>query len=145
MSDYYEWFKAFHIIAVITWMAGIFYLPRLYVYHTRAKVGSEMDKTFQIMEYRLLKFIMNPSMIAAYLFGFIVAYIYGFKALGVWFHVKMAMVLVITVMHGLMARWRKDFVKGKNTHSEHFYRVANEVPTIAVMIAVIMVVVKPFE
>ena len=145
MSNYYEWFKAFHIIAVITWMAGIFYLPRLYVYHTRAKVGSEMDKTFQIMEYRLLKFIMNPSMIAAYLFGLIVAYIYGFKALGVWFHVKMAMVLVITVMHGLMARWRKDFVKGKNTHSEHFYRVANEVPTIAVMIAVIMVVVKPFE
>lgn len=145
MSDYYEWFKAFHIIAVISWMAGVFYLPRLYVYHTRAKVGSEMDKTFQIMEYRLLKFIMNPAMIATYLFGFIVAYIYGFKALGAWFHVKFVTVLVITIMHGLMARWRKDFAMGKNIHSEHFYRVANEVPTIAMMIAVIMVVVKPFE
>ena len=145
MGDYYEWFKAFHIIAVIAWMAGIFYLPRLYVYHTRAKIGSEMDKTFQVMEYRLLKFIMNPAMIITYAFGLMTAYIYGFPALGVWFHIKMSMVLIITIMHGLMARWRKDFVMGKNTHSEHFYRVANEVPTIAVMIAVIMVVVKPFE
>ena len=126
-------------------MAGIFYLPRLYVYHTRAKIGSEMDKTFQVMEYRLLKFIMNPAMIITYAFGLMTAYIYGFPALGVWFHIKMSMVLIITIMHGLMARWRKDFVMGKNTHSEHFYRVANEVPTIAVMIAVIMVVVKPFE
>ena len=145
MSDYYEWFKAFHIIAVIAWMAGIFYLPRLYVYHTRAKIGSEMDKTFQVMEYRLLKFIMNPAMIATYLFGFLVAYIYGFKALGGWFHVKMLMVLIITIMHGFMACWRKDFVNGTNKHSEHFYRIANEVPTIAVMVAVIMVVLKPFE
>ena len=145
MSDYYEWFKAFHVIAVIAWMAGMFYLPRLYVYHTRAKVGSEMDKTFRVMEYRLLKFIMNPAMIATYLFGFIVAYIYGFKALGIWFHIKFAMVLAITVMHGFLARWRKDFVNGKNTRSENFYRITNEVPAIAMMIAVIMVIVKPFE
>ena len=145
MSDYYEWFKAFHVIAVIAWMAGMFYLPRLYVYHTRTKVGSEMDKTFRVMEYRLLKFIMNPAMIATYLFGFIVAYIYGFKALGIWFHIKFAMVLAITVMHGFLARWRKDFVNGKNTRSENFYRITNEVPAIAMMIAVIMVIVKPFE
>jgi putative membrane protein len=145
MSDYYEWFKAFHIISVISWMAGILYLPRLYVYHTRTKIGSEMDKIFQVMEYRLLKFIMNPSMVATYFFGFVVSYIYGFDALGIWFHIKFAMILVITVMHGLMARWRKDFVAGKNTHSEHFYRVANEIPTIAMIVAVIMVVVKPFE
>ena len=145
MENYYEWFKAFHVIAVIAWMAGILYLPSLYVYHTRAKFGSEMDKTFQIMEYRLLKFIMNPAMVGTYFFGIITAYIYGFKALGGWFHIKMAVVLVITIMHGLMARWRKDFVKGKNTHSEHFYRVTNEIPTIAMMVAVIMVIVKPFE
>jgi len=145
MGDYYEWLKAFHIIAMVAWMAGILYLPRLYVYHTRTKVGSEMDKTFQVMEYRLLKFIMNPAMIATYIFGLTTAYIYGFSALGIWFHIKMMVVLVITAMHGFMARWRKDFVNGKNTHSEHFYRVANEVPTIALIIAVIMVVVKPFE
>lgn len=145
MSDYYDWFKAFHIIAVISWMAGILYLPRLYVYHTRAKFGSEMDKTFQIMEYRLLKFIMNPSMIATYLFGFIIAYIYGLKDIGIWFHVKITMVLILTIMHGLMAKWRKDFVAGKNTKTEYFYRIANEIPTIAMMVAVIMVIVKPFE
>lgn len=145
MGNYYEWFKAFHIIAVIAWMAGMLYLPRLYIYHTRAKVGSDMDKTFQIMEYRLLKFIMNPAMIATYILGLSNAYIYGFPALGIWFHIKMLMVLIITIVHGLLACWRKDFAAGKNKHSEHFYRVANEVPTIAMMVAVIMVVVKPFE
>lgn len=145
MGNYYEWFKAFHIIGVIAWMAGILYLPRLYVYHTRAKVGSDMDKIFQVMEYRLLKFIMNPAMIITYVFGLTTASIYGFQALGIWFHIKMAVVLIITIMHGFMARWRKDFVNGKNAHSEHFYRIANEIPTIAMIIAVIMVVVKPFE
>lgn len=145
MINYYEWFKAFHIISVIAWMAGILYLPRLYVYHTRAKVGSDMDKTFQIMEYRLLKFIMNPAMISTYILGISNAYMYGFPALGVWFHIKMLMVLIITLMHGLFARWRKDFVKGKNKHSEHFYRVANEIPTIAMIVSIIMVVLKPFE
>jgi protoporphyrinogen IX oxidase len=145
MSDYYEWFKTIHIMALVAWMAGIFYLPRLYVYHTRAKVGSEMDKTFQIMEYRLLKFIMNPAMITTYIFGLSTAQIYGFKALGIWFHVKMLAVIIITIMHGLMASWRKDFAAGQNKHSENFYRVANEIPTVAFVIAVIMVVVKPFE
>jgi len=145
MSDYYAWFKAIHVISVIAWMCGILYLPRLYVYHTRAEVGSEMDKTFQVMEYRLLKFIMNPSMILAYIMGLITAYIYGFSALGIWFHIKMFGILVITIMHGLMAKWRKDFAQGKNTHSEHFYRIANEIPTIAMIVAVIMVIVKPFE
>lgn len=145
MSDYYEWFKAFHAISVIAWMCGILYLPRLFVYHTRAKVGSEMDKTFQIMEYRLLKFIMNPAMISSYFFGLLLAHIYGFKALGAWFHIKMFAILVITLIHGLLARWRKDFVDGQNKHSEHFYRVANEIPTIAMIVAVIMVIVKPFE
>lgn len=145
MSDYYAWFKALHLIAVISWMAGILYLPRLFIYHTRAQVGSEMDKTFQVMEYRLLKFIMNPAMITTYVLGLTLAYIYGFKALGIWFHIKICAVLVITIVHGFMAKWRKDFAQGKNTHSEHFYRVANEIPTIAMIVAVIMVIVKPFE
>lgn len=145
MSNYYEWFKALHVMSMVAWMAGIFYLPRLYVYHTRAKIGSDMDKTFQIMEYRLLKFIMNPAMISTYIFGIMVAHIYGFAALGLWFHIKMAMVLIITAIHGFLAKWRKDFANGKNTHSENFYRVANEVPTLAFVVAVIMVIIKPFE
>jgi putative membrane protein len=145
VGNYYEWFKAFHIISMVAWMAGVLYLPRLYVYHTRAKVGSDMDKTFQIMEYRLLKFIMNPAMITTYIFGFLIAYIYGLSALGLWFHIKLLLVLIITLMHGFMAKWRKLFVAGKNIHSEKFYRIANEIPTICMIIIVIMVIVKPFE
>jgi putative membrane protein len=145
MSDFYEWFKALHIISVITWMAGIFYMPRLFVYHTKAKIGSEMDKTFQTMEHRLLKIIMNPSMISTYVFGLIMAYIYGLAALGVWFHIKMLAVIILTIIHGLLARWRKDFAAGKNLHSEKFYRIFNEVPVLMMIVAVIMVVVKPFE
>jgi putative membrane protein len=145
MANYYLWFKAFHIIAIIAWMAGILYLPRLYAYHTRAAVGSEMDLTFQTMERRLLKIIMNPAMIASYILGLINAHIYGFIALGVWFHIKMIAVLGLTILHALLARWRKDFENGQNKHSEKFYRIVNEVPTIFMIIAVIMVVVKPFE
>ena len=145
MANYYMWFKAMHIIAIISWMAGIFYLPRLYVYHTRAQAGSEMDKTFQIMEAKLLRVIMNPAMIMSYVFGLLNAYIYGIPALGVWFHIKMGAVIGLTIMHGLLARWRKDFAAGNNKHSEKFYRIINEVPVIFMVIAVFMVVVKPFE
>ncbi|MGV2432131.1 MAG UNVERIFIED_CONTAM: protoporphyrinogen oxidase HemJ [Rickettsiaceae bacterium] len=145
MSDYYDWFKAIHIIFVISWMAAIFYMPRLFVYHVNAKKDSEVDKTFQIMERKLQRIIMNPSMIGTYIFGLISAYIYGFAALGKWFHIKMLAVLVLTIIHALLARWRKDFAAGKNTHSEKFYRYFNEIPVIAMIIAVIMVVLKPFE
>ncbi len=145
MADYYSWFKAFHIIAVISWMAGMLYLPRLYVYHSEVAVGSEMDKTFQVMERRLLRFIMNPAMIITYVFGLMNAYIYGFIALGVWFHIKMLAVVGLTLMHGMLAKWRKDFANGTNKHSTRFYRIANEVPTALMIIAVTMVVIKPFE
>lgn len=145
MDNYYMWFKAVHVITVISWMAGLFYLPRLFAYHTRAAIGSEMDKTFQIMEGRLLRIIMNPAMILTYIFGLINAHIYGFIALGLWFHIKMTAVIGMTIFHGLLARWRKDFVAGKNRHSEKFYRVINEIPPILMVIAVIMVIVKPFE
>lgn len=145
MADYYDWFKAVHIIFVISWMAGIFYLPRLFVYHTKVKIGSEQDKMFQTMERKLLRIIMNPAMIGAYVFGLINAYIYGVEALGVWFHIKMTGVIIITIIHGFLARWRKDFEAGQNKHSEKFYRVINEVPAIAMVLIVIMVVIKPFE
>lgn len=145
MADYYEWFKALHIIFVISWMAGIFYLPRLYVYHTKVEVGSKEDKMFQKMERKLLRIIMNPAMILTYIFGLIMAYIYGIEALGIWFHIKLTAVIVLTIIHGMLARWRKDFESGKNKYSERFYRIFNEVPVIAMIIAVFMVVIKPFE
>jgi len=139
------WYKAIHVISVISWMAAMFYMPRLFVYHTRAKIGSEMDRTFQLMEHKLLKIIMTPSMILTYFFGILIAYIYGFVALGVWFHIKMTAVLGLTIFHGLLAKWRKDFINGNNNHSEKFYRLMNEIPPILMIIAVIMVIVKPFE
>jgi len=145
MEDYYLWYKAIHVISVISWMVGMLYMPRLFVYHTKAEKGSDMDKTFQTMEYRLLKFIMNPAMIFTYFFGLLVAYIYGFVALGVWFHIKSLAILGLTIFHIMLSRWRKDFAKGENKHSEKFYRIINEVPTILMIIAVIMVIVKPFE
>ena len=145
MASYYEWFKAAHIISVICWMAGLLYLPRIYAYHTSVKAGSESDLIFQTMERRLLRIIMNPSMIIVYVFGIINAHIYGFVALGVWFHIKMLCVLILTIFHGLLAKWRKDFINGKNKHSARFYKIINEIPTVLMIIAVIMVVVKPFE
>lgn len=145
MSHYYDWFKVIHVISVITWMAGIFYLPRLYVYHSTVKVGSESDEIFKVMERKLLRYIMNPSMIITLIFGILIAYIYGFKALGAWFHIKMLCVCFLTAYHGLLARWRKDFEFGRNKHSEKFYRIINEVPSVLLVIIVIMVIVKPFE
>jgi len=145
MSSYYLWFKAFHLIAAISWMIGLLYLPRLYAYHTKVVIGSEADKMFQLMEVRLMRIIMNPAMISTYIFGLINSYIYGIAALGAWFHVKMLVVLGLTIFHGLLARWRKDFVNGNNQHSEKFYRIINEIPAILMIIAVIMVIVKPFD
>lgn len=145
MSNYYLWFKAFHLVSVISWMVGLLYLPRLYAYHTRVAKNSDADKIFQLMENGLLKIIMNPAMIATYIFGIINSYIYGLIALGTWFHIKMVAVLAITIFHGLLARWRKNFVNGENKYSENFYRTINEIPTIFMIIAVIMVIVKPFD
>lgn len=145
MADYYEWFKAIHVISVISWMAGLFYLPRLFVYHVRAKVGSELDLTLQIMEKRLLRIIINPAMIITIIFGMICAKIYGFAALGMWFHLKMLAILIMLAIHGYLAKCRKNFAAGKNKHSENFYRILNEAPPILMIISVIMVIVKPFE
>jgi len=145
MSNYYLWFKAFHVVSVISWMVGLLYLPRLYAYHTRVEKGSEMDKMFQLMESRLLRIIMNPAMISTYAFGIANSYIYGLVALGKWFHIKMLAVLGLTIFHGLLARWRKDFANGNNIHSEKFFRIANELPTIMMIIAVFMVIIKPFD
>ncbi|WP_341793489.1 MULTISPECIES: protoporphyrinogen oxidase HemJ [unclassified Rickettsia] len=145
MANYYLWFKAIHLISAICWMLGLLYLPRMYVYHTKVKIGGEADKMLQVMELKLMRIIMNPTMISTFIFGIINAYIYGIVALGVWFHVKMLAVVILVIFHGLLARWRKDFATGKNTHSEKFYRLVNEIPTVCMVVAVTMVIVKPFE
>jgi protoporphyrinogen IX oxidase len=143
--DIYLYVKAFHVIAVIAWMAGMFYLPRLYVYHTGAAPGSELSETLKVMENRLLRFIINPAMIASWLLGLIL--IFGFSVIDMrtagWLHVKLTAVVLLTVLHILLAKWRKDFAADRNTRSAGFYRLINEVPTVLLIIIVIMVIVKP--
>lgn len=145
IDEYYEWIKAAHVISMVAWMAGMFYLPRLYIYHTEAKKGSDKDKTFQIMERRLLRVIMNPALILAFITGLSLAYIYGFAALGPWFHVKVLLVLMLMGMHGFLAKWRVDFRFSRNKKTAFFFRVFNETITIIFVLIVIMVIVKPFE
>jgi putative membrane protein len=144
LAEYYSWIKAIHVIAVISWMAGMLYLPRLFAYHVNTKIGSELDQTFQIMERRLLRIIMNPAMIVTLISGLAMVIVYGLYNLTGWFHVKVTMVSLLFVMHGLMSKWRKEFTIGENIRSEKFYKFFNEVPTLAMIIIIIMVVVKPF-
>jgi len=135
--------KSLHIIAVISWLAGLLYLPRLFVYHSQAEVGSEMDKTFQIMERRLLRFIMNPALILVIILGLTLAYIMGFNY--VWLHIKLTLVVILIIFHHLLGKWRKDFEKGQNKHSRKFYRIINEVPIILVIAIVFLVIFKPLS
>ncbi|WP_246152262.1 protoporphyrinogen oxidase HemJ [Roseospira navarrensis] len=139
--DYYLWIKALHVIAIITWMAGLFYLPRLYVYHAMEEPGTAISERFKVMERRLLKAIMNPSLIVAVVTGLL---LWGQFLTQGWFHVKLLMVVGLLACHGLYARWRKDFAADQNKHSHKFYRVWNEVPTLMMLIIIPMVIVRPF-
>ena len=140
----YLWIKAFHIIAVIAWMAGLLYLPRLFVYHTAAEVGSDASETFKVMERRLLRAIMNPAMMVSVVLGVVLLLDLGegiWTELWVW--AKLILVAVLIVLHMLMGRWRRDFAADANRHSQKFYRIVNEAPTVAMIGIVIFVVVKP--
>jgi putative membrane protein len=144
----YHWIKAFHIIAVIAWMAGMLYLPRLFVYHCAAEKGSVQSETFKLMERRLLRGIINPAMILAIALGLWLAWLgpdsrYGWFASG-WLQAKIALVLALSAVHGLFARWVKAFAADRNLHSQRFYRFINEVPTVLMVAIVILVVLKPF-
>jgi protoporphyrinogen IX oxidase len=144
----YAWIKAFHIIAVIAWMAGMLYLPRLFVYHCVTERGSVQSETFKVMERRLLRAIINPAMIAAWGLGLTLAWMgpdsrYGWFASG-WLQAKLALVVVLSATHGLFARWVKAFAADRNRHSHKFYRIINEVPTLLMIFIVILAVVKPF-
>ena len=139
----YAWIKAFHIIAVIAWMAGMLYLPRLFVYHCAAEVGSVQSETFKVMERRLLRAIINPAMVLTWVLGLTLVFLGGW-AYAPWLHAKVALVLVMSGMHGLFARWMRAFAADRNVHSQKFYRIINEVTTLLLIGIVILVVVKPF-
>ena len=141
----YSWTKALHIIAIITWMAGIFYLPRLFVYHAMTETGTDKSETYKIMERRLLKGIMNPSLIAAWLFGLWLAFPHAvFSADAIWLHIKFLLVFLLTIYHMVCARYVRIFAADANHHSHVYYRYFNEIPTLLMLGIVILAVVKPF-
>ncbi len=142
----YLWLKALHIIAVIAWMAGMLYLPRLFVYHAAAKPGSELSETFKTMERRLLKLIINPAMIATWLLGLSLIWLMGKDAFvqSGWLHAKLVLVLAMTGLHGFFAGLVKQFDTDRNRRSQKFYRIINEIPTVLLVMIVILATVKPF-
>ncbi len=137
------WVKALHVISVISWMAALLYLPRLLVYHCDAAAGSDRSETFKVMERRLLKAIATPAMIATWVFGLWTASLLDVWSDG-WFMAKMVLVIALSAFHMALAKWVRLFAADANRHDQRFYRIANEVPTVIMIAAVILVIVKPF-
>jgi putative membrane protein len=137
------WLKAFHIMAVVAWFAGLFYLPRLFVYHADAPVGSQLSETFKKMEHRLLTAIMTPAMALVWISGLTLAWWTGYYT-DHWLQAKFALVFLLSGYQGALSRWTKDFAADRNTRSAKFYRVANEIPTVFLIAIVLLVVLKPF-
>jgi putative membrane protein len=140
---FYLWLKALHIISVIAWMAGMLYLPRLFVYHCEAEPGSKQSETFKVMERRLLTVIINPAMIATWVFGLWLAYVTGFYTQH-WLQAKFLLVVILSGLHGANVRWFRDFQNDRNTRPAKFYRIMNEVPALLMVLIVLLVVLKPF-
>lgn len=143
MNDSYLWIKAFHVISVIAWMAGLLYLPRLFVYHCRAEIKSPQSETFKVMERRLYRVIMYPSMIATWVFGALLVHLGGlwFEP---WMHGKFLLVIILSASHVAMGKWLREFVEDKNQRTERFYRIANEAPSALMVVIIILAVVKPW-
>src|SRR5436305_1953615 len=141
--DFYAWIKALHVIVVISWMAGMLYLPRLFVYHCEAEVGSKQSDTFKVMERRLLHAIINPAMIASWVTGLWLAFEAGFFRSG-WLHGKLLLVILLSGIHGVFVRWTREFSDDRNVRSQKFYRIVNEVPTLLMIGIVVLVIGKPF-
>jgi putative membrane protein len=137
------WIKAMHVIAVIAWMAGLLYLPRVFVYHAQVEPGSQQSETFKVMEHRLLRMIMNPAMIGVWITGPLLAWRQGMY-LDRWLWAKLVLVVVLTWFHHALGLWRKDFAADRNTRDQRFYRIINEVPTFLMVGIVVLVIVKPF-
>jgi putative membrane protein len=143
LASLYPWTKALHVISVIAWMAGLLYLPRLFVYHCAADAAQ--GETFKVMERRLLRGIMNPAMGAVWLFGLMLLFTPGVVDWSAgWIHAKLILVVILTIFHHMLARWRKDFANDANQRPARFYRIANEVPTVLMVGIVILVIVRPF-
>jgi len=145
MMTLYPWIKAFHVMSIIAWMSALIYLPRLFVYHCETTPGSAESERFKVMERRLLKAIATPALIASWVFGLLLVYILspGIWADG-WWHVKFLCVILLSGAHGMMSKYRRNFMNDANTKPAKFFRYLNEVPTVLMIIIVIMVVVKPF-
>ena len=145
LAAYYTWIKAAHIIGVMAWMAGMLYLPRLFVYHADAVPGSVQSETFKVMERRLLRAIINPAMIASLVFGSLLAATPGLVDWSAgWIWIKLAAVAGLFTAHGHFSRWRREFAEDRNRRPAGFYRKINEIPTVLLIVIVVMVVVKPF-
>ena len=140
---FYDIIKSFHLIAVISWMVGLLYLPRLYVYHNEKKAGSEIDKTFLIMEYKLYHYIMNPALIITYIFGLILIYERQDFLNEAYFLIKINEIIILTIFHLYLYLLYKNFKKGYRINSTKFYRFINEIPTILMIIIVVLIFVKP--
>ncbi|MBB3611523.1 protoporphyrinogen oxidase HemJ [Rhizobium sp. BK602] len=142
-DNLYLWIKALHIIAVISWMAGLFYMPRLFIYHTDAEPGSQQSETFKVMERRLLRVIMTPAMMLTWIFGLYLAWsVYDFQ--GGWLHAKIGLVVLLTGVHMFFSRAVRAFGRDENRYSARYWRLMNEAPTVLMILIVILVVVKPF-
>jgi protoporphyrinogen IX oxidase len=140
----YSWLKALHVIAVISWMAGMLYLPRLFVYHADVAHGSSEARLFEVMEYRLLRYIMSPALVVVWLSGLSLAYWGGFLA-SPWMHAKFLLVLIMSGAHGAFGRYRRELATGSHHRTAKFFRIINEVPTVLMILVVILVIVKPFS
>jgi putative membrane protein len=143
MRDPYLWIKALHVVSIVAWMAGMLYLPRLFVYHAGTPAGTPQAETFKIMERRLLRGIMLPALLLTWATGLTLAYQGGWFTAG-WLHSKLLLVVVLTGLHGFLSATRKRFAADANTRSPRFYRMVNEVPTVLLLLIVVLVVVKPF-
>ena len=139
----YDWIKAVHVMAIIAWMAGMLYLPRLFVYHAEARPGSELSETLKIMERRLLRIIVNPAMVLSWVLGLWLAWQAGWFAAH-WFHVKFLLVLALSGVHGHLSKAVRLFAEDKNQRSQRYWRIMNEVPALLMVLIVVLVVVKPF-
>ena len=139
----YVWVKAVHVIAVISWMAGMLYLPRLFVYHCEAEVGSKQSETFKVMERKLLRVIINPAMILTWVLGLWLVWLGSWHTAS-WMHAKFALVIVMSALHGFLVRCWRDFEADRNHRSQKLYRIINEVPAVLMVGIVILVIVKPF-
>ncbi|MAE51563.1 MAG: TIGR00701 family protein [Micavibrio sp.] len=140
----YEWLRALHIISVMAWMAGMLYLPRLYVYHADTAVGSETSEQFKVMERRLLRFIINPAMIASLLFGVLMFVAIPAMMQEGWMHLKLTAIILMFAAHGVLAKHRRLFDRDERVKSAKYYRILNEIPTVLMIIIVIAAVVQPF-